>query len=109
MAISAQRTDPALWERIKAEVLRGDRGGDPGRWSARKAQFAVQEYKRRGGGYVGPKRADNSLVRWTEAHDRPQRDYPSRSDLLDEACHRAIPGRWHMTKEELRRALRSYS
>ena len=33
---------------------------------ARKAQMAVQEYKKEGGGYVGPKSEDNSLVKWTE-------------------------------------------
>jgi Family of unknown function (DUF5872) len=62
----ATRTDPGLWERIKDEVTKGDRGGRAGQWSARKAQLAVQEYKRRGGGYEGRKRADNSLRRWTE-------------------------------------------
>lgn len=66
MAATAKRTDPALWERVKAEVTAGDRGGDPGEWSARKAQLAVQEYKKAGGGYEGRKAADNSLVRWTK-------------------------------------------
>lgn len=62
----AKRTDPGLWEKVKADVTRGDKGGRPGQWSARKAQFAVHEYKRRGGGYAGPQRADNSLKQWTE-------------------------------------------
>ena len=66
MASSARRTDPELWEEIKAEVTTGDKGGRKGQWSARKAQFAVQAYKQRGGGYEGAKRADNSLQRWTE-------------------------------------------
>jgi alkanesulfonate monooxygenase SsuD/methylene tetrahydromethanopterin reductase-like flavin-dependent oxidoreductase (luciferase family) len=66
MASSARRTDPELWEEIKAEVTTGDKGGRKRQWSARKAQFAVQEYKRRGGGYQGEKRTDNSLQRWTE-------------------------------------------
>lgn len=57
---------PQLWEQVKAEVARGDRGGNPGQWSARKAQLAVQEYKRRGGKYRGSKPADNPLVRWTK-------------------------------------------
>jgi len=63
---SAERTDPALWERVKAEVTRGTKGGKKGQWSARKAQLAVALYKKRGGGYVGPKDPDNSLTRWTE-------------------------------------------
>jgi len=62
---SAQRTDPDLWEAVKSDVLAGSRGGKPGQWSARKAQLAVAEYKAAGGGYIGPKRADNSLAAWT--------------------------------------------
>lgn len=38
----------ALFERIKA----GTKGGDPGEWSARKAQLLAQEYKKKGGGYT---------------------------------------------------------
>jgi hypothetical protein len=44
----------------------GGKGGRPGQWSARKAQMAVEEYKREGGGYVGSKSESNSLVKWTE-------------------------------------------
>lgn len=36
-----------LFERIKA----GSKGGDPGEWSARKAQLLAREYKSKGGGY----------------------------------------------------------
>lgn len=66
MAERAERADPELWETVKAEVTAGDKGAEAGRWSARKAQFAVQEYKRRGGRYCGRKDADNSLLRWGE-------------------------------------------
>jgi hypothetical protein len=66
MSKSAQRTDPKLWEKVKSEITRGRKGGEPGRWSARKAQLAVQEYKKRGGGYHGRKSADNSLNQWTD-------------------------------------------
>jgi hypothetical protein len=64
----AKRTDPELWEKVKAEVTAGDKGGDPGEWSARKAQMAVREYKKRGGGYDdrGPKQEDTRLHHWTE-------------------------------------------
>ena len=65
MASSAERSDPALWERVKHEVTQGDKGGDPGEWSARKAQMAVQRYKAAGGGYKGRKSADNHLAQWT--------------------------------------------
>ena len=64
----AERTDPDLWEKVKEEVTAGDKGGDPGQWSARKAQMAVQAYKRRGGGYAedGPDQEDTHLHEWTE-------------------------------------------
>ena len=66
MASAAQRSDPALWDRVKREITAGDKGGNPGEWSARKAQMAVQRYKAEGGGYKGRKAADNHLVQWTK-------------------------------------------
>lgn len=66
MSETAEKTDPALWERVKQEVTAGAKGGRKGQWSARKAQLAVAEYKKRGGGYVGEKDDDNSLHQWTE-------------------------------------------
>ena len=64
----ATKTDPDLWEKIKEEITRSGKGGEPGQWSARKAQMAVQEYKRRGGGYEddGPDQDETDLHRWTE-------------------------------------------
>ena len=64
----AKKTDPELWETVKDEYMESDKGGDPGQWSARKAQLAVQEYKRRGGGYAdeGPDQEDTDLHQWTE-------------------------------------------
>lgn len=37
----------ALFQKIKA----GSKGGDPGEWSARKAQMLAKEYRAKGGGY----------------------------------------------------------
>ena len=37
----------ALFEKIKS----GTKGGDPGEWSARKAQLLAVEYKKKGGDY----------------------------------------------------------
>ncbi len=37
----------SLFEKIKA----GNKGGNPGQWSARKAQMLAKEYKAKGGGY----------------------------------------------------------
>ncbi len=65
MAGSAEKTDPALWDKVKTEVTEGDKGGKPGQWSARKAQLAVNEYKHEGGGYTGEKSPDNHLAQWT--------------------------------------------
>jgi len=42
---SATKTNPSKWKRIVAEVKAGSKGGDPGEWSARKAQLATQKYK----------------------------------------------------------------
>lgn len=65
---SAEKTDPDLWEDVKDEITSSDKGGEPGQWSARKAQLAVQEYKRRGGGYTddSPDQEDTDLHQWTE-------------------------------------------
>jgi len=37
----------ALFNKIKA----GSKGGNPGQWSARKAQLLAVQYKKAGGGY----------------------------------------------------------
>ncbi|MGB7404305.1 MAG: hypothetical protein WA906_01315 [Pacificimonas sp.] len=65
----AKKTDPELWEAVKEEFMQSDKGGEPGQWSARKAQLSVQEYKRRGGGYEddGPDQDETDLHDWTEA------------------------------------------
>lgn len=74
---SAVKRDPAKWKRIVATVKAGTKGGDPGEWSARKAQLATQQYKKSGGGYVGPKTADNSLAKWTDQKWRTSDGTPS--------------------------------
>ena len=63
---SAVKKDPAKWKRVVASVKASTKGGDPGEWSARKAQLATKQYKDSGGGYVGPKKADNSLSKWSD-------------------------------------------
>ena len=66
MSETAEKTDPDLWEKVKHEITAGAKGGKKGQWSARKAQMAVAEYKKRGGGYKGGKDEDNSLHQWSE-------------------------------------------
>ena len=102
MSESAKRTDPDLWERVKDEITTGDKGGDPGEWSARKAQMSVAEYKRRGGGYdeSGPSQDETSLHEWTEA------DWGTRSgEESGDTGERYLPKRVRMllTDDEYRR------
>lgn len=85
---SAVKTKPALWQKIVAQVKAGDKGGNPGQWSARKAQLAVAKYKASGGGYKGPKSASNSLVRWTKQQWRTKSGRPS-----SETGERYLPAR----------------
>jgi hypothetical protein len=63
---TAVKTDKSKWSRIVSEAKSSGKGGSPGQWSARKAQLATQKYKASGGGYKGPKKADNSLATWTK-------------------------------------------
>jgi hypothetical protein len=63
---TAKKTNPSKWKSIVARVKAGSKGGDPGEWSARKAQLATQMYKKSGGGYVGAKSESNSLSKWTK-------------------------------------------
>jgi len=44
-------TKPALRKRLFSRIKSGSKGGNPGQWSARKAQFLAREYKAAGGGY----------------------------------------------------------
>ena len=74
---SAKKTNPGMWEQIVASTKAGSKGGDPGEWSARKAQLATQKYKAAGGGYKGPKPADNSLSKWTDQKWRTSDNTPS--------------------------------
>lgn len=59
---TAKRDNPELWEYCKKEAV--DKMN--GKFSARAMQYAVKLYKERGGGYLGPKTAQNSLVKWTK-------------------------------------------
>ena len=39
-------------KRIFARIKAGGKGGNPGQWSARKAQMLAKAYKKAGGGYT---------------------------------------------------------
>lgn len=85
MSKIAKRTDPALWELCKQEVVYKMNGT----FSARAMQYAVKLYKERGGGYIGPKTATNSLTKWT----KEEWDYvgkPGHSRYLPKATRAAL-------------------
>lgn len=57
----AKRNNEPLWNQCKNEALE-----KMGKFSARAMQYAVKLYKERGGGYIGAKSKENSLVKWTK-------------------------------------------
>ena len=73
------RTNEALWKRIVGQVKAGSKGGDPGEWSARKAQLATLKYKKAGGGYSGAKtKGQKSLSKWTKEKWRTSDGKPAK-------------------------------
>jgi hypothetical protein len=44
-------TKPGMRKRQFARIKAGSKGGNPGQWSARKAQMLASAYKKAGGGY----------------------------------------------------------
>lgn len=86
------RSKPKLWESVKNKWIRGSKAGAPGKISARKMQLAVQEYKRRGGGYRGGSKNNNSLTKWT----REKWGYagkPRKSRYLPERVRKSLTSR----------------
>ena len=71
---TATKRDPKKWAAAKARAKR-KMGG---KWSARAAQLAVNYYKKAGGGYSGPKKASNSLSKWTKQKRRTRDGKPAK-------------------------------
>ena len=44
-------TKPGMRKRLFNRIKAGSKGGNPGQWSARKAQMLAKAYKKAGGGY----------------------------------------------------------
>jgi hypothetical protein len=44
-------TKPGMRKRLFESIKAGGKGGNPGQWSARKAQMLARQYKENGGGY----------------------------------------------------------
>jgi hypothetical protein len=71
-------TKPEVRERLKQKIMSGSKGGDPGEWSARKAQLLATEYEKAGGGYKGGKTdSQKSLTKWTGEKWRTNDGAPS--------------------------------
>ena len=49
---AANYTKPTMRKSLVASVKAGSKGGNPGQWSARKAQMVAKQYKAKGGGYT---------------------------------------------------------
>ena len=45
-------TKPTMRKRLYNAIKAGSKGGNPGQWSARKAQLLAARYKKSGGGYT---------------------------------------------------------
>tara|TARA_Y100001951_G_C11074013_1_gene147646 strand:+ start:208 stop:486 length:279 start_codon:yes stop_codon:yes gene_type:complete len=45
-------TKPTMRKRLFNQIKAGSKGGNPGQWSARKAQLLANRYKKAGGGYT---------------------------------------------------------
>jgi hypothetical protein len=65
-------------ERLKRKIMAGSKGGNPGQWSARKAQLLAAEYEKAGGGYIGSRSASQrSLSKWSKQDWRTKSGKPS--------------------------------
>jgi len=53
MAVNAAKnyTNPTMRKNLFNKIKLGGKGGNPGQWSARKAQMLAKQYKSKGGGY----------------------------------------------------------
>ena len=45
-------TKPTMRKRLFNQIKAGSKGGNPGQWSARKAQLLANRYKKAGGGFT---------------------------------------------------------
>ena len=65
MKKSSVKSNPILWKKIVENIKsKSAYGTAPGHWSARKAQAAVKEYKKKGGEYIGGNKSETALNKW---------------------------------------------
>jgi hypothetical protein len=104
MAGTAKKTDPKLWESVKLKITKGSKGGEPGQWSARKAQMAVAEYKKQGGGYEGRKSKDNHLKQWQDEDWGPKSGKKSGERYLPRKSREALTDSEYKRSSEKKKA-----
>lgn len=101
--------NPVLWNKLKDKVMASDKGGKIGQWSARKAQILVKMYKDAGGGFIGKKSKDNSLVKWTKQNWMTKSGLPSlvtgERYLPEKAIKALTPSEYNKTSDIKRYAL----
>jgi hypothetical protein len=96
-------TRPDLREKIKKQVLLGNKGGRPGQWSARKAQLVAHEYESEGGGYKHSRNAtQKSLQQWS---DERWHTGDGKEAVQGDETHRYLPdAAWKKLSPEQRKA-----
>jgi len=97
-------TDPELRERLKKRIMKSDKGGRPGQWSARKSQLLVNAYEKQGGGYRGKKDArSKSLEKWQD-EEWQTKEGSGHADT-GKKMKRYLPEKaWHLLTPEQKRA-----
>jgi hypothetical protein len=99
-------TEPELRARLKEEITAGDRGGSPGRWSARKSQLLKAEYEKQGGGYEHSGERTESqehLSEWTEQNWRTSSG-SARARGADGTARYLPDAAWELLSDEEKRA-----
>ena len=82
-------TKPELRDKIKNDVMAGDKGGRAGQWSARKAQLVAHEYEAEGGGYKGARNEKQQhLKQWG---DEKWHTADGKQAIQGETTHRYLP------------------
>ena len=96
-------TNPELREKLKAEVIAGDKGGRAGQWSARKAQLLAHEYEAQGGGYKHERTEEQkSLKTWGDEHWHTA---DGKEAIQGDTTHRYLPdAAWQELSPEERKA-----
>ena len=96
-------TKPDLREKIKGEVMAGDKGGRPGQWSARKAQLVAHEYVAEGGAYKHPRNeAQEHLKQWGDEKWHTADGKPA---IEGETTHRYLPDKaWNELSPQEKKA-----